>query len=279
VIGAKAEQWKIPARWFSEAPESASAGGDAPPAITPEQEKRLQAVKEIKQKTYAPSKGLQMLRMAATPRNLDETFEVAVKLNLDVRKGDQIIRSNLTLPHPHGKKRVRVIVFAEDSAIDVAKQAGADVAGLDNVIAWIKSRKLRLSRADKVLAVPSVFKKVQKEVSKILGPKGLMPNPKLGTVVEESELATAVDLFKNRTISLKTTKFPLVFAGIGKMSMSDEVLLENLREYLVGVTDRKPKGAKGKYLKSVHLSSTMTPSVELDISYCDPTSRFFMRDE
>lgn len=207
-----------------------------------------------------------------------ETVEVAVDLHLDVRKQDQTIRRWTTLPHNHGRERVRVIVFAEEEQAQIAKEAGADVVGFQHIIARIKSKELKLKKTDNVLCHPDCIKAVKKELSKILGPKGLLPQANRGTVTDE--LASAVEKFKFKVADVKTSKQPQVLAGIGKVNFDDDILMENFASYMRAVADFKPSGAKGKYITKVSISTTQArDSIEVDKAYADPSSALFMREE
>lgn len=176
---------------------------------------------------HTPAYGLELLRGLAKQRKqtFDQAIEMHVELNLDVRKPDQAIKSTADLPRGHGKKNVRVIVFAEDGEeSDAAKAAGATVVGVTSTIANIKAKRLKIKKTeDKIIATPAVMGQVKKHLGKILGPKGLMPNNNLGTVVTRDEFEKTIDTMKRRNVLLKTGRYPIVQTRIGSLGFSDQV--------------------------------------------------------
>jgi len=187
----------------------------------------------------------------------DETVEVALNLNLDPRHADQMLRSSVVLPHGTGKK-VTVAVFAKGDNIDKAKEAGADLIGDDELLEKIKDGQIDF---DIVIATPDMMG-VLGRVARILGPKGLMPNPKTGTVTPN--VAEAVKNAKGGQVNFRTDKKGNIHAGIGKVSFDENQLKENLETFLTKINRLKPASAKGRYILNGALSLTMSPSVKLD---------------
>lgn len=187
----------------------------------------------------------------------DETVEVALNLNVDPRHADQMIRGSVVLPHGTGKN-VRVAVFAKGDKVDEAKAAGADLVGSDELIEQIQNGKIDF---DIVIATPDMMGVLGK-VARILGPKGLMPNPKTGTVT--MDVAQAVKNAKGGQVNFRVDKKGNMHAGIGKASFGEEQLLENLKTFVEKINRLKPASAKGRYIKNAALSLTMSPSVKLD---------------
>ena len=187
----------------------------------------------------------------------DETVEVALNLNLDPRHADQMLRSSVVLPHGTGKK-VTVAVFAKGENIDKAKEAGADIIGDDELLAKIQEGQIDF---DIVIATPDMMG-VLGRVARILGPKGLMPNPKTGTVTPN--VAEAVKNAKGGQVNFRTDKKGNIHAGIGKVSFDENQLKENLETFLTKINRLKPASAKGRYILNGALSLTMSPSVKLD---------------
>ncbi|HGZ71120.1 MAG TPA: 50S ribosomal protein L1 [Nitratifractor sp.] len=189
----------------------------------------------------------------------DETVELALNLNVDPRHADQMLRSSVVLPHGTGKK-VIVAVFAKDAKIDEAKEAGADLIGNDELLAKIQEGQIDF---DIVIATPDMMG-VLGRVARILGPKGLMPNPKTGTVTPN--IAEAVKNAKGGQVNFRTDKKGNIHAGVGKVSFSAEQLEENLQTFIAKINRLKPASAKGRYITNAALSLTMSPSVTLDSS-------------
>ena len=191
--------------------------------------------------------------------NFDETVEVALNLNVDPRHADQMIRGSVVLPHGTGKK-VRVAVFAKGEKADEAKEAGADLVGSDDLIEQIQSGKIDF---DIVIATPDMMGTLGK-VARILGPKGLMPNPKTGTVTQD--VAQAVKNAKGGQVNFRVDKKGNIHAGIGKISFGAQKIKENLETFVHAINKAKPASAKGRYVKNAALSLTMSPSLTLDSS-------------
>ncbi|SFV65163.1 LSU ribosomal protein L1p (L10Ae) [hydrothermal vent metagenome] len=187
----------------------------------------------------------------------DETVEVALNLNVDPRHADQMVRGSVILPNGTGKV-VRVAVFAKDDKADEAKVAGADIVGTDELIEQIKEGVINF---DTVIATPNMMGQLGK-VARILGPKGLMPNPKTGTVT--MDVAKAVTEAKGGKVNFRVDKKGNIHAGIGKVSFGKEKISENLTSFIQKINKAKPAAAKGRYIKNGALSLTMSPAVTLD---------------
>ncbi|GAB9474243.1 Ribosomal protein l1 [Globisporangium polare] len=203
-------------------------------------------------------------------RKFDETIDIAVQLGVDPRKPNQSVRGVVSLPNGTGKT-VRVAVFARGVKAEEAKAAGATIVGAEDLVELVQSGKLDF---DRCIATPDVMGLVGR-VARVLGPRGLMPNPKLGTVT--MDVAAAIQAAQGGQVEFRAEKKGIIHAGIGKASFSEEALLENVRAFMVALGDAKPEGAKGKYIKAAHLSSTMGPGLALDAKQVDPSSAFFMR--
>jgi large subunit ribosomal protein L1 len=189
----------------------------------------------------------------------DETVEIAMNLNVDPRHADQMIRGAIVLPHGTGKT-VRVAVFAKGAKADEAKAAGADIVGTDDLVAQIKDGVFNF---DVVVAAPDCMGLVG-QIGRILGPKGLMPNPKTGTVTPD--VATAVKNVKGGQVSFRVDKKGNIHAGIGKVSFDAKSIEENLTTFVAAINKQKPASAKGKYIKNAALSLTMSPAIKLDVA-------------
>ena len=189
----------------------------------------------------------------------DETIEIAMNLGVDPRHADQMVRGVVQLPAGTGKD-VRVAVFARGPKADEAKAAGAEVVGAEDLLESIQGGKIDF---DRVIATPDMMPLVGR-LGKILGPRNLMPNPKVGTVT--MDVKTAVEAAKGGEVQFKVEKAGVIHAGIGKVSFDEAKLAENVRAFVDAVAKAKPAGAKGTYIKKVSLSSTMGPGVSLDLS-------------
>ncbi|AUH64288.1 50S ribosomal protein L1 [Paracoccus zhejiangensis] len=189
----------------------------------------------------------------------DETVEIAMNLGVDPRHADQMVRGVVTLPAGTGKD-VRVAVFARGPKADEAKAAGADIVGAEDLMESIQGGKIDF---DRCIATPDMMALVGR-LGKILGPRNLMPNPRVGTVT--MDVKAAVEAAKGGEVQFKAEKAGVVHAGIGKVSFSADKLAENLRAFVEAVGRAKPTGAKGTYMKKVSISSTMGPGVSVDIA-------------
>ena len=187
----------------------------------------------------------------------DETVEIALKLNVDPRHADQMVRGSVVLPAGTGKK-VRVAVIAKDAKADEAKAAGAEIVGAEDLIDDIKKGIMNF---DVLIATPNLMGLVG-QVGRLLGPKGLMPNPKTGTVT--MDVAQAVNNAKSGQVNFRVDKQGNIHAGVGKVSFSKEQLLENISTFIKAINKHKPAAAKGRYVKNAALSLTMSPSVLVD---------------
>ncbi len=187
----------------------------------------------------------------------DETVEIAIKLGVDPRHADQMVRGAVVLPHGTGKK-VRVAVFAKGIKADEAKNAGADVVGDEDLVESIKNGELNF---DMVIATPDMMALVGK-VGKILGPKGLMPNPKIGTVT--MDVAQAVNNAKSGQVNFRVDKKGNIHAPVGKASFESAKIKDNLIELIKMINKLKPTSTKGKYIRKTSISLTMSPSLEID---------------
>ncbi|MDR2790082.1 MAG: 50S ribosomal protein L1 [Campylobacteraceae bacterium] len=187
----------------------------------------------------------------------DETVEIALKLNVDPRHADQMVRGSVVLPAGTGKS-VRVAVIAKDIKADEAKNAGADIVGAEDLIEEIGKGVFNF---DVLIATPNLMGLVGK-VGRLLGPKGLMPNPKTGTVT--MDVAKAIENAKGGQVNFRVDKQGNIHAGIGKISFSEEQINDNLSTFIKAINKHKPSTAKGRYIKSAALSLTMSPSVNLE---------------
>ncbi len=188
----------------------------------------------------------------------DETIEISMNLGIDPRHADQMVRGVVQLPNGTGKT-VRVAVFARGAKADEALAAGADIVGADDLADKIQAGQIDF---DRCIAAPDMMGIVGK-LGKILGPRGLMPNPRLGTVTPD--VAGAIKAAKGGSVEFRAEKAGIVHAGVGKASFSAEALTENVRAFVQAIVRAKPTGAKGTYLNKVSLSSTMGPGVKLDL--------------
>ena len=207
-------------------------------------------------KTYSLAEAIDTVKLLKSAK-FDETVEIALKLNVDPRHADQMVRGSVVLPAGTGKT-VRVAVIAKDAKADEAKAAGADIVGSDELVEDIQKGIMNF---DVLIATPNLMGLVGK-VGRILGPKGLMPNPKTGTVT--MDVAQAVNNAKSGQVNLRVDKQGNIHAGLGKVSFSKEQLNDNILTLIKAVNRQKPAAAKGRYIKSAALSLTMSPSVLLE---------------
>lgn len=209
-------------------------------------------------KQYGLNEALSLVKNNAFAK-FDETFEVTMRLGVDPRHSDQMVRGMIALPNGTGKNII-VAVFAKGAKAEEARKAGADIVGDEELVEEVKNGRLDFGR---VIATPDMMAKIG-QVARILGPRGLMPNPKLGTVTQD--VAKAVKEAKAGQVEYKTEKAGIVQAGIGKISFTEKQLLENIKAFISAVVQAKPAGAKGNYIKGIYFSSTMGAGVDLDVT-------------
>jgi large subunit ribosomal protein L1 len=207
-------------------------------------------------KQYKLSEAATLLKDISTTK-FDASVDLDVRLGIDPRKANQMVRGVVTLPHGTGKQ-IRVLVLCTPDKEQEAKEAGADYVGLDEYIDKIKNG---WTDVDVIITMPAVMAKIG-ALGKILGPRGLMPNPKSGTVT--TEVGKAVKEVKMGKIDFKVDKFGIVHSSIGKVSFEPDKIVDNAKEFLNTIIKLKPSSAKGTYIKSVYLSSTMSPSLRID---------------
>ncbi|HOT23222.1 MAG TPA: 50S ribosomal protein L1 [Thermoleophilia bacterium] len=217
----------------------------------------MQARRTIdRERQYSPLEGIRLLKSLEGAK-FDETVEAHFRLGVDVRHADQIVRGTTVLPHGTGKT-VKVAVFAQGDKAREAREAGADIVGADDLAEQVQKGMLDF---DVAIATPDMMGTVGK-LGRILGPRGLMPNPKSGTVT--FDVAKAVTDAKGGKVEYRTDRSGIIHLSIGKKSFTEQQLLENYGAVLEEIVRAKPAAAKGKYIKSVHVATTMGPSIELD---------------
>jgi len=217
---------------------------------------KLALAKYDKDATYTLADAARIVKDITTSK-FDASVDIDVRLGVDPRKANQMVRGIVTLPHGTGKT-VRVLVLCSPDKEEEAKAAGADYVGLDEYIQKIKEG---WTDVDVIITMPSIMPKVG-ALGRILGPRGLMPNPKTGTVT--MDVGKAVAEVKAGKIDFKVDKFGIIHAGIGKVSFEQDKLIDNAKELLATIVKLKPSSAKGTYVKSVFMSSTMSPGVRID---------------
>lgn len=210
------------------------------------------------QKLFTLDEAVKLVKAKATAK-FDETVEAIINLNVDPRKSEQNIRGVIALPHGTGKT-LRVAVFAKDAKADEARKAGADIVGAEDLVEAINKGEINF---DRCVATPDMMGMVGR-VAKVLGPKGLMPNPKLGTVTPN--VGEAVKAAKAGQVEYRAEKAGIIHAGIGKASFSEAQLLDNFKALFGAVQKAKPSDVKGTYLKKITLSSTMGPGIKVEIA-------------
>lgn len=211
-----------------------------------------------REQSYSVAKAVELLKDCAKAK-FDETIEVAVNLSVDPRHADQMVRGVCNLPHGTGKS-VRVAVFARDAKADEAREAGADLVGAEDLMEEIQGGR---SDFDRVIATPDMMPVVGR-LGKLLGPRGLMPNPKVGTVTPD--VKKAVGDSKGGAVQFRVEKNGIIHAGIGKASFDAAKLDENLRAFVTALMKARPTGAKGTYMKRLSVSSTMGPGIKVDLA-------------
>jgi len=227
----------------------------------PSKTKRIRKVEQTfeQDSLHTIEDAVKIVKNAAEQTKFDETVEIALNLGIDPRHADQMVRGTVSLPHGTGKS-LRVAVFAKGDKVTEAKEAGADIVGSDDLAEKIQNGDVNF---DRCIATPDMMAVVGK-LGKILGPKNLMPNPKLGTVT--TDLRSAVLAAKAGQVEFRVEKQGIVHAGVGKASFSEQALSANVSAFVGAIIKAKPTGAKGTYLKKVTISSTMGPGVKLDVS-------------
>lgn len=211
-----------------------------------------------KNKAYALKDAIKIVKENATAK-FDETVDLAINLGVDPKYADQMIRGVCPLPHGNGKK-IRVAVFAQGEKADEAKAAGADLVGAETLIESILAGKIEF---DRCIATPDMMG-LAGRVARVLGPKGLMPNPKLGTVT--TDVATAVAKAKAGEVQFRVEKNGIVHAGVAKVSFSEDKIYDNAKMFIDTIIKAKPQTLKGTYLKKISISSTMGVGVKVDIT-------------
>ena len=222
--------------------------------------KRLRKAREglANEKLYPVDEAVRAVKERANAR-FDETIEMSMNLGVDTRHADQNVRGAVTLPNGTGRS-LRVLVFARAAKAEEAAAAGADIVGAEELADEIRNGRMDFER---VIATPDMMPVVGR-LGKILGPRGLMPNPKVGTVTPD--IAKAVEDAKGGQVQYRAEKAGIVHVGIGKASFAEEALVENVRAFFSAISAAKPSGAKGTYIKRVSIGSTMGPSVRLDVA-------------
>ncbi|MEE8531916.1 MAG: 50S ribosomal protein L1 [Alphaproteobacteria bacterium] len=207
---------------------------------------------------YPLTDAVKMLKERAQTK-FDETIEIALNLGVDPRHADQMVRGVVQLPHGTGKT-LRVAAFARGAKADEAKEAGADLVGAEDLAERVQNGDIDF---DRCVATPDMMPVVGK-LGKVLGPRGLMPNPKLGTVTQD--IAAAITAVKGGQVQFRVEKAGIVHAGVGKASFSEAQLIENVRAFVGAINQAKPSGAKGTFLMKMALSSTMGPGIKVDVA-------------
>lgn len=222
--------------------------------------KRLKSAREgiDRNKLYTLGEAISFVKERSKTK-FDETVELAINLGVDPRHADQMVRGVCVLPNGTGKN-VRVAVFARGDKADEAKAAGADVVGAEELVQEVQSGKIDF---DRCIATPDMMPLVGR-LGKVLGPRGLMPNPKVGTVTPD--VTAAVKDAKGGAVQFRVEKAGIVHAGVGKVSFSEEAITQNVQALLDAVQKAKPAGSKGSYLKRIAVSSTMGPGVKVDLA-------------
>ncbi len=207
---------------------------------------------------YQLPEAVKLVKSRATAK-FDETIELSLNLNIDPRKAEQNLRGTVMLPHGTGKA-LRVAVFAKGPRAEEAKAAGADIVGAEDLAEKVQAGEINF---DRCIATPDMMALVGR-LGRVLGPRGLMPNPKLGTVT--ANVTEAVKAAKGGQVEFRAEKAGIVQAGVGKASFSEEAILENVRAFVGAISRSKPTGIKGTFIKKVSLSSTMGPGVKLELT-------------
>lgn len=213
---------------------------------------------------YALEEAVKLIKGCSSVK-FDETVEIALNLGVDPRHADQNVRGVVSLPHGTGKS-VRVAVFAKGDKADEARAAGADLVGAEDLAEQIQAGKIDFERC---IATPDMMPVVGR-LGRILGPRGMMPNPKLGSVT--NDVAAAIKATKGGQVEFRVEKAGIIHAGVGKASFDEAALVENVKAFVGAISRAKPSGAKGTYIKRVSLSSTMGPGLKIDVASVFATS-------
>lgn len=228
------------------------------PSTNSKKMKKITALVD-RSKAYALEDAIAILKTAAAERKFDETIDVSFNLGIDPKQGDQVVRGVVELPNGTGAK-IRVAVFAKDKKAEEAKAAGANLVGAEDLVETVLAGKIDF---DRCVATPDMMPLLAK-LAKILGPRGLMPNPKLGTVT--MDVKKAVESAKGGAVEFRAEKAGIVHAGVGKASFDNKKLAENIRAFAAALNKAKPAAVKGTYMKKVSISSTMGPGIKIDLS-------------
>jgi len=215
-------------------------------------------------KNYDIAEAVKLLKERATAK-FDETIEIAMNLGVDPRHADQMVRGVVNLPNGTGRN-VRVAVFARGDKAEEARAAGADIVGAEDLVETVQKGEIDF---DRCIATPDMMPLVGR-LGKVLGPRGMMPNPKVGTVTVD--VAGAVKASKGGAVEFRVEKAGIIHAGVGKASFESTALVENIRAFADAVVRAKPTGAKGIYLKKIALTSTMGPGLKVDVATLNPAS-------
>ena len=223
--------------------------------------KKMKTIKDKVDRTklYTVEEAVAVLKETAKLRKFDETIEMSLNLGIDPRHADQAVRGMISLPHGTGAK-LRVAVFAKDAKAEEALKAGADIVGAEDLAEKVQKGEINF---DRCIATPDMMPLLGR-LGKVLGPRGLMPNPKLGTVT--MDVKTAVATAKAGAIEFRAEKAGIIHAGVGKASFTDKALVENILAFIDAINKAKPSGVKGTYMKKVTVSSTMGPGLKIDLA-------------
>jgi len=229
----------------------------------PKHSRRYSAVAERVEldRAYQPREAIELLKETASSTKFDETMEIHLRTTADIRHADQMVRGVAVLPRGLGK-RVRVLVFASGEAADIARQAGADYVGDDDLIQRIEGGWLDFEVG---LAVPEVMTKIGR-LGRILGRRGLMPNPRTGTMVQPRDLPRVIEEAKAGRLEFRTDRTAIIHGQFGKASFDTDALMENLAVFMDAIMRAKPEAVKGAFLRSAYMTTSMGPSVPIDIA-------------
>ncbi len=215
-----------------------------------------------REKFYTAEEAVKILKDLSSNYKFDQTIDISINTGADVRHADQVVRGMTELPNGTGKS-VTVMVFARDEKAKEAQAAGADYVGAEDLAEKIQKGELSLNGIDRCIATPDMMP-VLGRLGKILGPKGLMPNPKLGTVTPD--VKKAIESAKGGAIEFRAEKAGIIHAGIGKASFTEEQIVENVKSFVIAIQKARPSGIKGTFIQKVSISSTMGPGMKLQIS-------------